>query len=792
MSLLRSDTWPPSPAMADRASAATEYVLGIDLGTTYSAAAIVRGSTVEPFVLGTIAAQIPSVVVHREDGHVLIGEAAERRAGAEPTRAAREFKRRLGDPVPIIVGGTPYGAESLMSEMLQAIVGQVTEREGRAPSTIVLTHPANYSDYKLGLLHEAARLAGLDLTRVRLITEPEAAAIAYAHHERVDDGEIIAVYDFGGGTFDAAVVRGAGDEFELIGTPEGMERLGGIDVDQAVLAHVDRVLDGLVSGADASDPNVLAGQARLRDECRRAKEALSSDTDATIPVSIPGVQTEVRLTRDELEHMVHPRIVETVDALQRTIASAGIATVDVDRVLLVGGTSRMPIVAQTVRDLIGRPISVDADPKLSIATGAALSAGPAAMARRTQSQAATVERDAPTVSPAPAARPAVPAVPQNGRRRPMGVIVGAAIAAAVVAVALVVVLSGGDDSNDQVTEPVATAGVQTETNPENPASSASTASAVSSPVPTDVATEPTAVQLLAFDGQADGSGIPGPALAASVPVVLTAIVVVDDGDVYAATQEGAVVHVIDGQVDFVPGLAAADQPIGGLAVGSAGEVFVSVAVGIVRVVDGVAELVLDAAAAGLGDQPGPLVLDGGGNLYIADNGTFRVVRLAPDGGLTLVAGTGAVAPDGSIPVEGAVAATSDIGRVAGLAIDAGGRLLIADAGLRRIRAVAADGTIATVAGGGSIAVGSVEDVPDGTAATDLAFEAVLGVAVDRDRRVHVPVGAAVIGIDADGSAIADLSIDDLAVSVTALATSPSGTLIVTDGLVLWGVAGDGT
>ncbi|MBA2281067.1 MAG: Hsp70 family protein, partial [Acidimicrobiia bacterium] len=290
------------------------YALGIDLGTTYSAAAVARGEVVEVCTLGATAPQIPSIVVLRDDGEILTGEAAERRAVGEPARTAREFKRRLGDPVPVIVGTTPYGAEALMAHLLRAIVQQVTEREGSAPDVVVLTHPANYGEYKTGLLREAARLAGVDLGGLVLVSEPAAAAVAYARQQRVEAGEVVAVYDFGGGTFDAAVVRKGESGFEAIGSPEGMERLGGIDIDQAVLAHVDTALGGLVSAADPADPQVRAAQARLRDECRRAKEALSTDTDTSIPVSLPGVQTEVRLTRDELELMVRPRLAETVAA----------------------------------------------------------------------------------------------------------------------------------------------------------------------------------------------------------------------------------------------------------------------------------------------------------------------------------------------------------------------------------------------------------------------------------------------------------------------------------------------
>ena len=155
----------------------------------------------------------------RADGEVLTGEAAERRALAEPTRTGREFKRRLGDPTPIILGGTPYGAEALLAHLLRAIVERVTQQLGEAPAAIALCHPAAYSTYKLDLLQQAVRQA--DIGPVTLLTEPEAAALDYARQERVPLGSVIAVYDFGGGTFDATILRKTDTGFEMLGQPEG-------------------------------------------------------------------------------------------------------------------------------------------------------------------------------------------------------------------------------------------------------------------------------------------------------------------------------------------------------------------------------------------------------------------------------------------------------------------------------------------------------------------------------------------------------------------------------------------
>jgi molecular chaperone DnaK len=346
------------------------YQLGIDLGTTYSAAAVAESGSLEIFQLGTSMAAIPSVVLLRDDGTVLTGEAAQRRSLFESGRTAREFKRRLGDPTPYLLGGTPYGVEALTGHLMASIVDRVATERGETPRVVVLAHPAAYGPYKLGFLEDAARLAGVGT--VRFVPEPVAAAVYYSHAERVAQGDMIAVYDFGGGTLDLAVVRKTSDGFEVVGTPEGMERFGGVDLDEAVFGHVDEALGGIVGRSDPDDATTVAAIVALRTACREAKEALSADTDVTIPVMLPNLHTEVRLTRGEFEDMIRPRLRETISALDRTVRSAGVAYDDLSRVLLVGGASRIPLVAEMVRDATGRPVAVDAHPKHAIALGAAL------------------------------------------------------------------------------------------------------------------------------------------------------------------------------------------------------------------------------------------------------------------------------------------------------------------------------------------------------------------------------------------------------------------------------------
>lgn len=346
------------------------YVIGVDVGTTYTAAAVDANGRKEIFQLGSRAASIPSVVVLRADGEVLTGEAADRRAQTEPARTAREFKRRLGDPVPLLLGGTPYGAEALYAHLLRSVIDQVVQQRGEPPTLVVVTHPASYGPYKLDLLRQSVRQAGIE--RVAMLSEPEAAAIHYADQERLEPGAVVAVYDFGGGTFDAAVLRKTADGFELLGEAEGLERLGGIDFDQAVLGLVNTATGGALDRLDHADPAARAAANRLREECRETKETLSSDTEGVIPVLLPSLQTEVRLTREEFEEIVRPRLRETTAALERAVRSAGLKFEDVDRVLLVGGSSRIPLVGALVREATGRPTAIDAHPKHAIALGAAI------------------------------------------------------------------------------------------------------------------------------------------------------------------------------------------------------------------------------------------------------------------------------------------------------------------------------------------------------------------------------------------------------------------------------------
>ena len=414
-------------------NAIVAYTLGVDLGTTYTAAAvrtdgpaptgqtqIVQAQIVQ---LGSRRAEIPSLVFLREDGVVLVGDAAERRGAREPARLAREFKRRLGDPVPVLVGGSPIPAHALIARVMEHVRETVIRGQEGPPARVSVTHPANWGPYKRELLLQAMTLA--DVPDVELRTEPEAAAVQYASQERVRPGEVVAVYDLGGGTFDAAVLRKTDTGFQLLGEPAGIEQLGGADFDEAVLAHVVDQLGPMAADLDPADPAVVEALGQLRRECVVAKEDLSSDTEVLIPVALPSVHTRVRLNRSEFEQMIGPALRETVAAMRRALRSAGVEAGGLRSILLAGGSSRIPLVSELLSTEFGRPLVLDANPEHSIALGAALASGAAVMAAPPARPVAAAVVPAPArpyptapyptearESPQPIAHhPAVPAAP---------------------------------------------------------------------------------------------------------------------------------------------------------------------------------------------------------------------------------------------------------------------------------------------------------------------------------------------------------------------------------------------
>ncbi|HEY6423126.1 MAG TPA: Hsp70 family protein [Pseudonocardiaceae bacterium] len=345
------------------------YSLGVDLGTTFVAAAVARATKVEMFTLGDRSMVSPAIVYLREDGTLLTGEAASRRAVSGPDRVGREFKRRLGNPTPVILGGQAHSVTVLLGTLLRDVVQKVNATEGTPPDRVMLTHPANWGPFRRALFEEVPQHAGL--ANLPVVTEPEAAAAHYTKSRQLADGETVAVYDLGGGTFDATVLRKQPGGIEILGTPEGIERLGGVDFDELILSYVDYTAGGALRELDMRDRQTTVALARLRQDCILAKEALSVDTETILPVLLPGQHFDVHLTRSDFEDMVRAPIESTIGALSRTLQSAQVDPAELSAILLVGGSSRIPLVARMVAAELGRPTVVDTHPKYAVALGAA-------------------------------------------------------------------------------------------------------------------------------------------------------------------------------------------------------------------------------------------------------------------------------------------------------------------------------------------------------------------------------------------------------------------------------------
>ncbi|KAA5837327.1 Hsp70 family protein [Saccharopolyspora hirsuta] len=397
------------------------YAIGIDLGTTFTSAAVgdAAGTRMVPLSREIV---VPSLAYHAPDGTLLTGTAAAESDG-DPARLGRGFKRRLGDPTPLVLGGATYSPNALMAAQLRAVLDQVSADVGGPPASVVLTCPAIWGPYRREQFAEVPRLAGVE--NVQVITEPEAAATHYSRERALGEGEVVAVFDLGGGTLDTTVLRMRSDGMEILGTPEGVEHLGGMDFDDALLALVDERLDGAITRLDPADPAAAEALARIRATCVRAKIELSTEPDVTLTVPLPSGPRELTVARREFDAAIRPSVEVAVDALRRTVASAGLRGDDLSAVLLAGGSSRVPLVTQLVLAQFDKPVRMAHHPKFTVALGAAAIAAQALTA------------------PAPV-RAVEPARSKPGRRRWLVPTVAVA-ATAVTALVAGLLLVGGPD-----------------------------------------------------------------------------------------------------------------------------------------------------------------------------------------------------------------------------------------------------------------------------------------------------------------------------------------------------------
>jgi YVTN family beta-propeller protein len=363
-------------------SVLVSYSLGVDIGATFVAAATANAATVEIFPLGDRSVLTPAAVFLRGDGTLATGQAATSRAVSSPDRIGCEFLSRLGDPTPVVLGGEPYDVTALLGLLLRDVVDKVTEAKGAPPDRVALTHPAAWGPFRRALFGEAAQHAGL--TDPRLVTEPEAAVAHYTASVGLADGETVAVYDLGGSTFDATVLRKQPDAIHILGKPERTEGLGGADFDEAILSHVNLTAGGALTKLDMRRPQSIVAIAGLRQVCIVAKEALSTDTETMFSVFLPSRSVDVHLSRSTFEDMIRAPIESTIQALFRTLQSAQVEPAGLSAVLLVGGSSRIPLVARMVSAEMGCPTVVDTHPQQVVALGAAALAAHAAIHDRPQ------------------------------------------------------------------------------------------------------------------------------------------------------------------------------------------------------------------------------------------------------------------------------------------------------------------------------------------------------------------------------------------------------------------------
>ena len=348
------------------------YSLGVDLGTTTSAAALRRGSSLEVCALGDLTATIPSVALERADGSLIVGEAAADRARYDTTLVARHVTAHLADDEPIVLDGRAHDPARLTQALLETVIERVRRLHGDRPDDVVLTYPLFPPGGSPSLLE---RVGAATVGGALLIPHPVAAVAKLAHDVDIAVGTTVAVLDLGGGTFEATIVRRTHDGFDVVGPPGGLADLGGVEFDDAVFARVDAALSHVLQTVPRDDVEGMAALRRLRVACRAAKEWLSSSPDTTVEVALPNLSTWVPIRRADLEADIRPLLMAAVDVVGQTIAAGGLAPADVHVALLVGGSSRIPLFGELVSSRLGLPIVADRFPELTVALGAALFGG---------------------------------------------------------------------------------------------------------------------------------------------------------------------------------------------------------------------------------------------------------------------------------------------------------------------------------------------------------------------------------------------------------------------------------
>jgi len=348
--------------------------VGIDLGTTNSVISVLEGG--EPNVIANAEGNrtTPSVVAFAKNGEVLVGEQAKRQAITNPDRTIRSVKRHMGEDWSIDIDGKTFTAQEISARILQKLKADAEAYLGEPVTKAVITVPAYYGDAQRQATKEAGQIAGLEVERI--VNEPTAAALAYGLDKKGD--ETILVFDLGGGTFDVSVLEIGEGVFEVKSTA-GDTNLGGDDWDEKV---IEWLVDGFKAenGVDLSkDPMALT---RLKEAAEKAKIELSTvqETEINLPFITATADGPIHLLRSlkrsEFEQMADGLLARTRAPFKRAIEDAGVDLSDLDHIILVGGSTRMPAVQALVSDLAGgKEPNKGVNPDEVVALGAAIQAG---------------------------------------------------------------------------------------------------------------------------------------------------------------------------------------------------------------------------------------------------------------------------------------------------------------------------------------------------------------------------------------------------------------------------------
>lgn len=348
-------------------------IIGIDLGTTNSCTAVMEGGKAVVIHNAEGSRTTPSVMALTKNGERLIGDAAKRQSAANPERTVASIKRHMGTDYRVKLDGKNYLPQEISAQILMKLKADAESYLGTQVTEAVITVPAYFNDAQRQATKDAGRIAGLDVKRI--INEPTAAALAYG----LDNGtaQKIMVYDLGGGTFDVSVIQIEDGVIEVLAT-SGNNRLGGDDFDQAVADYLVETFKK-TDGIDLKS-NVQAMQ-RIREAAEKAKIELSSmsETNVNLPfIVVDRGEThhmDIQLTRTKFEELTYGLVAKTEEPVRNALKDAGLSAGELSRVLMVGGSTRIPAVQRKVGEITGKRPDQSLNPDECVALGAAIQGG---------------------------------------------------------------------------------------------------------------------------------------------------------------------------------------------------------------------------------------------------------------------------------------------------------------------------------------------------------------------------------------------------------------------------------